>query len=277
MKSNTPERVVHKTCAVVVKKKPGLHQTFIKSVLEVINLHPIYTWQSHGAGGLWFTVSLSNHGAWECVTSVVIPYADQRGWTHGREERERGDEVGDRSRESDTGAAWDDISGCRAQLSVTADHEFTGCYQCSCLDGIIIDKILNHRNFSSICQFVFFFWVCETKGGVESETGAVQKWHNPTVIDALYVDSFTKACSYTSVCWPRLGKIWSKWQSEWQRCSLWHFTHTYTQTAASMTESAPLAAAAHFCQTESAGDSDRLKSPVAESESDKHDGWLLSR
>lgn len=47
LKSNTPilpQRVVRtvrsgdKTCAVLVKKEPGLHQTFIKSALEAVNL-----------------------------------------------------------------------------------------------------------------------------------------------------------------------------------------------------------------------------------------------
>lgn len=118
------KRSSHKTSAVLVKKEPGSHQTFIKSAPEAVEN---YTWQSQGAGGGQGSVmSLSNHGAWQCVTLVVILYGDQRGWTQRKagplllERRGGGEEEGERAIQWDEREAdLEDISACTHQLSLT--------------------------------------------------------------------------------------------------------------------------------------------------------------
>lgn len=74
----------------------------------------------------------------------------------------------------------------------------------------------------------------------------------------LYVRSFTKAFSHTSVYWPSMGKYEVTGRLSGRTAATGIFL--------SPTQTAPLAATALVCRRESAGEPGRGKSPVAESE-----------
>lgn len=68
---SAPRTPKDKTWAVLVKKEPVSHQTFIKSALEAVNLSEKSTLQSQKLRGQRSVVSLSNHGILQTVTSAV--------------------------------------------------------------------------------------------------------------------------------------------------------------------------------------------------------------
>lgn len=70
---SAPRTREDKTWAVLVKKEPVSHQTFIKSALEAVNLaEKKASLQSQGPPGQRVVMSLSNHGVLQTVASAVI-------------------------------------------------------------------------------------------------------------------------------------------------------------------------------------------------------------
>lgn len=71
---SAPRTREDKTWAVLVKKEPVSHQTFIKSALEAANLaeKKKASLQSQGPPGQRVVMSLTNHGVLQTVVSAVI-------------------------------------------------------------------------------------------------------------------------------------------------------------------------------------------------------------